>query len=130
MRELTCQSILVSQPCALLMDEATIGRKFTAVSARCSEAKDYIRYRLTGEAYGEMTDFSGTNLVNLYTRDYDARLFGWFGIPEMADKMPPLRSAGSVRQGDGGGRSAVRVEPGDRWRAACLTSMPVRLPPV
>ena len=59
-----------------------------------------------------MTDFSGTNLVNLYTRDYDARLFGWFGIPEMADKMPPLRSAGSVRQGDGGGRSAVRVGTG------------------
>lgn len=92
-RELTCQSILVSQPCALLRWMKDHRPEIYGRIGTVFEAKDYIRYRLTGEAYGEMTDFSGTNLVNLYTRDYDARLFDWFGIPEMADKMPPLRSA-------------------------------------
>ena len=92
-REWTCQSILVSQPCALLRWMKDHRPEVYEKIGTVLEAKDYIRYCLTGEAYGEMTDFSGTNLVNLHTRSYDARLFEAFGIPEMADKMPPLRSA-------------------------------------
>ena len=33
--------------------------------------KDYIRYRLTGEVYQELTDMSGTSLMNVGTGQYD-----------------------------------------------------------
>lgn len=52
--------------------------------------KDYIRFRLTQRAGGEITDYSGGNLINLYTRTYDKRLLQFFGIEEMEDALPPL----------------------------------------
>ena len=55
--------------------------------------KDFIRYFLTGEILEERGDASGNNLVNLDTGEYDGRLFDFFGIPEMLDKMPKLVSA-------------------------------------
>lgn len=55
--------------------------------------KDFIRYFLTGEIFEERGDASGNNLVNLNNGEYDSRLFEFFGIPEMFDKMPPLVSA-------------------------------------
>ncbi len=53
--------------------------------------KDYIRFRLTGEAYGEVTDFSGTNLMNLITAAYDRELLGEFGLEQLYVCLPPLR---------------------------------------
>ena len=86
----TFQQVLVSQPCALLawMKEhrPEVYRNIQWVF----EAKDYIRFRLTGCARGEMTDYSGTSLVNLKTRAYDPELFALFGISEMAECFPPL----------------------------------------
>ena len=29
------------------------------------EVKDYIRFRLTGEAYAEITDYSGSSMMNI-----------------------------------------------------------------
>lgn len=55
--------------------------------------KDFIRYFLTGEILEERGDASGNNLVNLETGEYDGRLFGFFGIPEMLECMPKLVSA-------------------------------------
>lgn len=92
-REKTCQSVMVSQPCALLRWLKDNRRPVYDQIGCVLEAKDYIRYRLTGEAYGEYTDFSGTNLVNLHTRDYDPTLFKLFGIEEMMACVPPLKSA-------------------------------------
>lgn len=60
------------------------------------EAKDYIRYRMTGEAYGEITDFSGTSIVNLSTQDYDDSILQEFGLLEFKDKFPPLRKATEI----------------------------------
>ena len=53
--------------------------------------KDYIRFRLTGEAYAELTDFSGANLVNLDACGYDRELLALFGLEELFDRLPPLR---------------------------------------
>ena len=53
--------------------------------------KDYVRFRLTGEAYAERTDYSGCNLVNLHTGEYDPELLKLFGLSECMDKLPPLR---------------------------------------
>lgn len=50
--------------------------------------KDYIRYRLTGEAFAERTDYSGCNLLNLYTGEYDRDLLALFGLSDCADKLP------------------------------------------
>jgi L-xylulokinase len=53
--------------------------------------KDYIRFRLTGEAFAEMTDYSGTCLMNLAEARFDREVLQDFGVPEMFDCLPPLR---------------------------------------
>lgn len=58
--------------------------------------KDYIRYMLTGEAYAEYTDFSGANLVNLTTMEYDRELLALFGLEEIFEKLPKLRYAADI----------------------------------
>ena len=57
------------------------------------ECKDYVRYTLTGVAKAELTDYSGANLVNLNTRNYDRELLDDFGLAEFMDKLPPLVSS-------------------------------------
>jgi len=47
--------------------------------------------RLTGEAFAEQTDMSGTSLLNVRTGHYDAELLGAFGLSEWRDKLPPVR---------------------------------------
>ena len=53
--------------------------------------KDYIRFRLTGEAFAEVTDYSGTSLMNLAEAAFDVEVMQAFGVADMADKLPPLR---------------------------------------
>ncbi len=58
--------------------------------------KDYIRYCLTGEAYSEITDYSGSNLLDLTNRAYSQDLFDLFSISEMFDCMPPLKGSADI----------------------------------
>lgn len=55
--------------------------------------KDYIRYCLTGEAYAEITDCSGSGMMNLHTQDYDSRITAILGMEELNDKLPPLKAS-------------------------------------
>ncbi len=92
----SCQHILSSQPVALLAwlkehEPETLGR--TQWIFAC---KDYIRFRLTGEAFAERTDYSGCNLINLHTGEYDQELLDLFGLSECMDKLPPLRYSGEL----------------------------------
>lgn len=94
--ERTCQTVLACQPVSLLawMKDHTpeiYGRIGTVFSV-----KDYVRYRLTGERFGEYTDFSGGNLVNMKTGAYDRELMELFGIGDIFDKLPPLRESAQV----------------------------------
>lgn len=89
----TYQQVLASQPVSLLNwfedhDPNVLQRVQWIFSV-----KDYIRFRLTGEAYGELTDFSGTNLVNLDTRNYDNELLGLFGLQDIRNCLPTLRTS-------------------------------------
>ena len=88
---LSCQHILSSQPVSLLAwlkeHEPETIEKTRWVFA----CKDYVRFRLTGEAYAERTDYSGCNLVNLHTGEYDPELVKLFGLSEVLDKLPPLK---------------------------------------
>ena len=92
----TCQRILSCQPPALLAwmkdhlpDEYRRIRYVFSV-------KDYIRFRMTGEAYGEYSDFSGANLIDFETKNYNRSLLGLFGLPEIFDKLPPLRCSADI----------------------------------
>lgn len=90
------QEILVCQPVSLLAwfkdNEPEVFNNTKYIFA----VKDYIRYMLTGEAYAEYTDFSGSNFVNLYTQAYDKELLSYFGLEEVYDKLPSLRYSADV----------------------------------
>ena len=92
----SCQRVLACQPVALLAwlrdNEPENYRNIRWVF----ECKDYVRFRLTGEAFAEVTDYSGTNLMNLHTRDYDPRLLDFFGLEAVAAALPPLRLSTDV----------------------------------
>lgn len=88
--ELSLQHVMACQPVALL---AWLKDNEPGVLERTQwifECKDYVRFTLTGEARGELTDYSGANLVNLRTREYDPTLLECFGLGEILEKLPPL----------------------------------------
>jgi L-xylulokinase len=89
----TFQRILACQPVSLLNwikehDPEVIGK-----IQWIFEVKDYIRFRLTGEAAAEITDYSGSNLLNCATRDYDDDLLKEFGLSDLAGALPPLKQS-------------------------------------
>lgn len=90
------QDILACQPVSILAwlkdNEPEVLKKTRYIFA----VKDYIRYKLTGEAYAEYTDFSGGNLINLTTHDYDRELLGYFGLEEVYEKLPPLKYSSDI----------------------------------
>ena len=90
----TAQCLWPGQPNALLAwlrdhEPETLARARWALMC-----KDYIRFRLTGEVAAELTDMSGTSLMNVVTGGYDDSVLELFGIAEMKRLLPPLaRSA-------------------------------------
>ncbi|MBU5590217.1 carbohydrate kinase [Clostridium sp. MSJ-4] len=58
--------------------------------------KDYIRYCLTGEAYAEITDMSGTNLMNVRDVKYDEELLKEFGLDLIMSKLPPIKYSSEI----------------------------------
>ncbi len=89
--KLSYQHILACQPVSLLAWLLDNEPEVTDNIEWIFECKDYIRFRLTGEAYGEITDYSGTSLINLYTGTYDDKLIGLFGLEKLRKALPPLR---------------------------------------
>jgi len=95
-RPKTMQSIWPAQPNALLAwlrdNESESIRKTRWVLM----AKDYIRFCLTGEVYAELTDMSGTSLMNVGTGKYDPDVLDAFGISEFQDLLPPLKLTADI----------------------------------
>jgi L-xylulokinase len=91
---LTMQCLWAAQPNALLAwlrDHEPQTLKQAVWILMC---KDYIRYRLTGRIQAELTDMSGTSLMNVGTGQYDDRVLQAFGLAELRHLLPPLvRSA-------------------------------------
>ena len=92
----TYQDILACQPVSLLAWLKDNCPEVIENTKYVFAVKDYVRYRMTGEAYAEMSDFSGGNLVNLATGEYDRELMELFGIGEVFDMLPPLKNAADV----------------------------------
>lgn len=87
---LSCQHIMACQPVSLLAWLKDNEPQTLQNVKWIFECKDYVRFRLTGEARAEITDYSGANLVNLHTRQYDDALLALFGLSELKDALPPL----------------------------------------
>ena len=94
--ELNCQHIMTCQPIPLLAwlrdNEPGCLEKVRYIFS----CKDYIRFRLTGEAYSERTDCSGNGLLNLHTGEFDERILDLFGLAGLQHALPPLRNATDI----------------------------------
>lgn len=92
----TMQSVWAGQPTTILrwfQDKRPDVLEATQWIFMC---KDYIRYKLTGEAYGEITDMSGSSLMNVRDVCYDKELLEEMELGEIYDKLPPLKYSGEI----------------------------------
>ena len=92
----TMQSIWSGQPVALLAWFRDNNPEVLEKARWIFMCKDYIRYRLTGEAYAEITDISGSNLMNVRDVSYDRELLTEFGLEAYFDMLPPLKYSAEV----------------------------------
>ncbi len=93
---LSCQHVMACQPVALLAWLKDHEPQVLENTRYIFAAKDYIRFRLTGEAWAEYTDSSGDHFVNLHTREYDRELLDLFGIGELFCALPPLKGSAEL----------------------------------
>lgn len=93
---LSCQHIMACQPVSLLAWLRDNEPENYANIKYVFECKDYVRFRLTGEAKAEITDYSGANLMNLHTGAYDDDLLALFGLQAIRDALPPLCRATDI----------------------------------
>lgn len=93
---MTTQCLWPGQPNALLAWLAEHEPEALAASRWALMCKDFIRLRLTGEARAELTDMSGTSLLNVVTADYDDQVLELFGIAGQRRLLPPLVGSAEV----------------------------------
>jgi L-xylulokinase len=89
--EKTYQKILACQPVSLLCWLKDHNPGIISNIRWIFEVKDYIRFMLTGEAYAEMTDYSGSSLMNIRDKCFDKELLREFGLEDLFEALPPLR---------------------------------------
>lgn len=90
---ISCQHIMACQPVSLLAWLRDHEPECIDKTQWIFECKDYVRFRLTGCANGEISDYSGANFVDLHTGNYSAELLECFGLLGCMDKLPPLVQA-------------------------------------
>jgi L-xylulokinase len=86
-----CQKILASQQVSLLAWLKDNDRKAYENIQWVFSVKDYIRFRMTGEAYSEATDISGSGLMDIINVKFDAGQLEALGIGEIYGKLAPVR---------------------------------------
>ena len=86
----TAQCLWPAQPNALLVWLRDHEPQSIANASAVLMAKDFIRFMLTGEVRMELTDMSGTSLMNVVTGQYDDEVLALFGISDMKRLLPPL----------------------------------------
>jgi L-xylulokinase len=92
----TMQSLWPGQPNALLAwlrdhEPDTLRRAGWALMC-----KDYVRFRLTGQVCGELTDMSGTSLVDVARGEYDDTLLDAFGLADFRRLLPPIKRSEEI----------------------------------
>lgn len=86
-----CQQLIPSQQASLLAWLKEHNRAAYDNTQWVFSVKDYIRFRLTGEAYCEATDISGSGLMDVRSARFDPNLLEALGIPEVYEKLAPLK---------------------------------------
>jgi L-xylulokinase len=89
----TFQKILACQPVSLLCWIKDHRPEIIPDIKWIFEVKDYIRFRLTGEAFAEITDYSGSNMMNLKEKRFDKALLAEFGLEDLFEALPPLKNS-------------------------------------
>lgn len=90
---LTTQSIWGGQPPMLLQWLKDYDPEALKRTRWIFLIKDMIRFRMTGEAYSEKTDFSGASLLNNQTAQFDDEILKNFGLLDLKDKIAPLKDS-------------------------------------
>lgn len=88
--KLALQPVVETQPVAILAWMKEHHPDVLENTRWIFEAKDYIRFMLTGKAMAEVTDYSGTCLMNLNTKVFDRELLRLFDLEELFEALPPL----------------------------------------
>ncbi|MFA9381079.1 MAG: FGGY-family carbohydrate kinase [Acetanaerobacterium sp.] len=86
-----CQQLIPCQQASLLAWMKDHERAVYDHTEWVFSVKDYIRFRLTGEAYCEVTDISGSGLMDVRHARFDQELLDALGISEVFNKLAPLR---------------------------------------
>ena len=87
---MTTQSLWAAQPAPLLAWIRDNEPDVFLNTGSVLMVKDFIRYCLTGECKAEITDMSGSGLMNVVERRYDDAVLNAYGLPEIAAFLPPL----------------------------------------
>jgi len=87
----TFQKILACQPVSLLAWLKDHDPEVLAKIQWIFEVKDYIRFRLTGQAFAEVTDYSGSSMMNLKEVRFERELLAEFGLEELFEALPPIK---------------------------------------
>ncbi len=89
--EKTFQKILACQPVSLLCWLKDNQPEIIPNIKWIFEVKDYIRFKMTDQAYAEVTDYSGSNMLNLRDLCFDRELLMEYGLGELYEALPPLK---------------------------------------
>jgi L-xylulokinase len=89
----TFQKILACQPVALLSWLKDNKPEVIPNIKWIFEVKDYIRFKLTDQAFAEVTDYSGSNLMNIKDVCFDRELLSEFGLADLYEALPPLKNS-------------------------------------
>ncbi|MDO4629431.1 MAG: FGGY-family carbohydrate kinase [Planctomycetia bacterium] len=86
----TMQAIWAAQPNALLRWYMDNDPETLEKTRWMFMVKDLLRYRLTGEAYMELTDASATSLMNNLTQEWDDEVLRTWGVESLRRILPPV----------------------------------------
>lgn len=92
----TTQCLWPAQPNALLAWIRDNEPETLSNAAHVQFAKDFVRAQLTGEIWMEITDMSGSSLMNVVTGEYDDEVLALFGLQDMKRLLPPLRQTHDI----------------------------------
>ena len=91
LHEQLCQEFMACQQVSLLAWFKDHQREVYDNIQYVFSVKDYIRFRLTGEAYCEATDISGSGLMDVKNARFDQKVLERLGIGEVYEKLAPIR---------------------------------------
>ena len=92
----TMQSLWPGQPNALLAWLRDHEPETLRQAGWILMCKDYIRFRLTGQIHGELTDMSGTSLIDVAQGDYSQKILDAFGLADLEHLLPPIRRSDEI----------------------------------